>query len=98
MKKYIFLLLVLSFCLVSCWKTEVDVDLENARRAEELLTNEDIETLADEDPEFAEDFIDEYNEAVDEQILNENMDLINELEELEEQKNLEKELNLVVNL
>gem|GEM_PF-2757395 len=77
----IFLLFFLStiFILTSCSKTDVDVALEDANREEEMLTDAEIDVLSD-DPEFQQDYIEAYDQAIDENISNEKMDLIDELE------------------
>lgn len=86
MKKYILIMIISSLFFVSCTKTDVDVELENSRNSEELLTDEENEILQKEDPEFAEDYLRELNDAVEENKLNEDIKLVEELEELENLK------------
>ena len=82
MKKTIFLFLFLSiiFTLTSCSKTDVDIELEDARNSEEMLSDKDMDNLSNEDPEFQEDYVNAFEDAVEENISNEKMDLIDELE------------------
>jgi hypothetical protein len=81
------LILVLTFMLIltGCTKTQVDLDLEDANKNPDFLTDEDSAEL-NKDPEFKEDYIEAMVEANDEQRLDESIALIDDLENAKTKK------------
>ena len=86
MKKYILFVVIFSLFFISCTKTDVDIELENARNSERLLTDEEYKILDKEDSDFQHDYLDDMIEATEENKITEDYNLVRELEDLEDLK------------
>ena len=87
MKKIVFFFLIPSilFILTSCNKTDVDMELENIDDGKNLMSDKEASKLSNDD-EFNDDYQEAYNDAVIEETEKQKMDLINEIEDIKEDK------------